>query len=170
MSDPELLSQKIVDHCLKFDLHLAVAESITGGALSSALVSVPGASRVLLGSIVAYQSELKHSLLGVTQKLLATRGPVDSQVALQMAKGVRNLLAADCPVDPAKVIGISTTGVAGPEPQGNKPVGLVFVAIAGDAAGLGNHVFELNLVGDRNQIRTQAVETALQKLWEQFVI
>jgi nicotinamide-nucleotide amidase len=75
-------------------LHLAVAESVTGGLLTSAFVDVPGASKVLLGSIVAYQSELKHGLLGVSRALLQEQGAVDPEVVAQMASGIRAKLAA----------------------------------------------------------------------------
>ena len=88
---------------------VAVAESLTGGLLAAALVAVPGASRCFRGSVTAYATDLKASVLGVDAGLLAARGAVDAEVAGQMAEGVRRLMGAD--------YGVATTGVAGPDPQ-----------------------------------------------------
>lgn len=134
---------------------IAVAESLTGGALSAALVAVPGASAVLWGAVVAYDTALKSSLLGVPPDLLARCGPVHAEVAARMAEGVR--AAAAVGGHPAD-IGVATTGVAGPDAQGGAPVGLVFVAVADDA---GTDVRELHLTGDRADIRAQTVDAAL---------
>ena len=94
-------------------LSLAVAESLTGGLLAATLVDVPGASAVFRGGVIAYATDVKATLLGVDPALLAERGPVDPQVAAQMATGVRVRLGAD--------VGVSTTGVAGPDPQDGQP-------------------------------------------------
>jgi nicotinamide-nucleotide amidase len=80
-------------------LHLAVAESLTGGLLTSAFVDIPGASKVFLGSIVAYQTELKHQLLGVSRPLLQEQGAVDAEVVAQMASGIRVKLANKSGID-----------------------------------------------------------------------
>ncbi len=135
---------------------LAVAESLTGGAVSAELVSVPGASAVLRGAVVAYDTALKTSLLGVPRELLDRHGPVHAEVAQLMAEGVRGAAAVgEHPAD----MGVATTGVAGPDTQDGAPVGLVFIAVA-DAAG--THVRELRLSGDRAAIRRQAVDAALE--------
>ena len=105
------------------DLTVAVAESLTGGALTSALVDVPGASACLRGGVVAYATELKARLLAVPSELLAERGAVDVDVALAMARGVRAALGAD--------VGVATTGVAGPDPQDGHPPGTYHVAVVG---------------------------------------
>ncbi|MFC7218649.1 CinA family protein [Streptomyces polyrhachis] len=131
---------------------LAVAESLTGGLLAGALTSVPGASRTFRGSITAYATDLKRDLLGVPGELLADRGAVDGEVARQMAAGVRWRLGADW--------GLSTTGVAGPEPQDGQPVGTVFLAAAGP--GGQNEQVRLGLEGDREEIRAAAVLAALE--------
>lgn len=102
---------------------LAVAESLTGGLVAAELTSVPGASQAFRGSVTAYATSLKRDVLGVDGALLAERGAVDPAVARSMAAGVRRVLGADW--------GISTTGVAGPEPQDGKPVGTVFIAVSG---------------------------------------
>ena len=139
-------------------LTIAVAESLTGGLLVAELVRVPGASAVLIGGVVAYNTAIKHSVLGVDADLLARRGAVDPEVARQMAVGVRTALSVgNRPAD----IGISTTGVAGPDPQDGKPVGTVYLGFA-----IGNEVFDaaLALTGDRNGIRSAVVSESLTRL------
>ncbi|MDO8338510.1 MAG: CinA family protein [Microcella sp.] len=141
---------------------VAVAESLTGGRVLAALVDVPGASAVVRGGVVAYATPLKSSLLGVDAGLLAARGPVDPAVAGAMAEGVRRAAAVEgVPAD----VGLATTGVAGPDAQGDAPVGLVFVAIADDA---GTEVRELRLEGDRATIREASVAAVLALLRERL--
>ncbi len=137
---------------------IAVAESLTGGLLVAELISVPGASRVVRGGIVAYDTALKHSLLGVDAALLAERGAVDPDVAAQMALGVRVSLSVDGV--PASV-GISTTGVAGPDPQDGQPVGTVYVGIA---VGERVSILSLRLEGSRETIRRAVVSESLEQL------
>ena len=103
-------------------LTIALAESLTAGLLSSEFGSVPGVSVVLRGAVITYATDTKHLLLGVDADLLAAGGPVQAEVAEQMARGVRALFGAD--------LGIATTGVAGPGPADGHPAGTVFVAIA----------------------------------------
>jgi len=130
-------------------LTVAVAESLTGGALTSHLVGVPGASAVVRGGVVAYATDLKGALLGVDAALLEARGPVDPDVARQMADGVRHRLGA--------AVGLATTGVAGPYTQHGQPVGTVFVAVttAGRTAVRG-----LRMAGSRDALRTATVLVA----------
>ena len=136
-------------------LRVAVAESLTGGMLVARLVDVPGASAAVSGAVVAYATPLKETLLGVDGDVLREHGPVHPAVAEAMARGARERLAVDGqPAD----IGVATTGVAGPDPQGNAPVGLVYVAVA-DAHGAA--VRELRLAGSRAAIRSAAVDAAL---------
>ena len=125
---------------------LAIAESLTGGQVSSSLVEVPGASRVLVGAVVAYATRIKAQVLGVDAAHLERTGPVDRDVALQMAHGVRRLLGAD--------LGLATTGVAGPGPADGHPAGTVHVAVV---APWGQRHRELHLSGDRSQIRCATV-------------
>lgn len=91
---PNAAAAAALEELRRRGLTLAVAESLTGGALSAALVSVPGASAVLRGAVVAYATPVKASLLGVDPGLLAAHGPVDPEVARQMARGVRPLRVA----------------------------------------------------------------------------
>lgn len=130
-------------------LTVAVAESLTGGALTAHLVGVPGASAVVRGGVVAYATELKATLLGVDPELLAERGPVDPTVAHQMADGVRARLGA--------AVGVATTGVAGPAPQSGQPVGTVFIAVSTAERA---SVRPLRLVGGRDQLREATVLAA----------
>lgn len=132
---------------------LAVAESLTGGLLTDAFVRVPGASAVLRGGIVAYATDLKAELLGVDAALLARRGAVDPDVAEHMASGVRARLNA--------TYGVSTTGVAGPDPQDGQPVGTVYIAVSSPARTSHTRV---HLEGDRQRIRTSAVVEAIEFL------
>ena len=129
---------------------IAVAESLTGGALASAIVDVPGASTVLRGGVVAYATDLKASVLGVDGDLLAREGAVHPLVAEQMAAGVARLADAS--------VGLATTGVAGPDPQDGQPVGTVFVAVQADGR---STVRRLALEGDRAAIRAAAVDRAI---------
>lgn len=136
---------------------VAVAESLTGGLVVAELVSVPGASAVVRGGVVAYATELKHELLGVDASLLAERGAVDGEVVRQMAIGVRTRLGAD--------LGVATTGVAGPDPQDGHPPGVVWIGVA-DADGV--RARRLELAGDRDRIRRASVDAALAELRAQL--
>jgi nicotinamide-nucleotide amidase len=132
---------------------LAVAESLTGGALGAALVAVPGVSATFRGGVITYATELKAELLGVDVALLARRSPVDPDVAVAMAVGVRQRLGATW--------GLATTGVAGPDPQDGHPPGVFFVAVAGPD---GSRVEASTLDGDRAAVRAAAVAAALALL------
>lgn len=129
---------------------LACAESLTGGALAATIVSVPGVSEVFRGAVVSYATDVKASVLGVSQSRLDAVGPVDEQVALQMARGACSVLGAD--------VALATTGVAGPGPADGHPAGTVWIAIAG---ALGERALLLDLSGDRARIREQTVDEAL---------
>lgn len=132
---------------------VAAAESLTGGLVCATLVSVPGASDVVRGGVVAYAPELKTTLLGVDARLISERGTVDAEVARRMAVAARERLSA--------TYGISTTGVAGPDPSEGKPVGTVHIAVAGPD---GVVTEELKLAGDRDSIRSQTVAALLSRL------
>lgn len=129
---------------------LAVAESLTGGALGAALTAVPGVSATFRGGVTAYATDLKARLLGVDPDLLARVGAVDEQVARQMARGVRDALGA--------TYGLAATGVAGPDPQDGHPPGEVHLALAGPDEVA---TIALDLPGDRARVRTEAVRRAL---------
>lgn len=137
---------------------LGVAESLTGGSVSAALVAVPGASAVLRGAVVAYATPVKHTLLGVDEVLLDAGGPVQLEVARQMAEGVRAAVSvAGRPAD----VGIATTGIAGPDSPDGQPVGTVHVAVATPTSTRSrSFVFR----GSRDEIRAQATDAVLALL------
>ena len=153
MSSGETLADRAVAALQAAGQTVATAESLTGGLLCSALVDVPGASKVVRGGVVAYAPEVKVDVLGVDADVVAERGTVDRLTAEQMALGAVRELGADW--------GVSTTGVAGPEPSEGKPVGTVHVAIVGRGA---SRVLDLALDGDRHDIRAQTVAAALSAL------
>lgn len=158
MSDesPSLIAQEVIEQASKLGLTVGCAESLTGGLVASSIVSIPGASAVFRGAIVAYDSMLKNDLLGVDASTLASSGAVTAVVASAMAEGAQARLGVD--------VAVATTGVAGPDPDpvsGEAP-GKVFIAVAG--GGLGTLVRELSLEGDRSEIRERATRAALQAL------
>jgi PncC family amidohydrolase len=145
---------------------LATAESLTGGQLGSTVTSIPGASQIYRGGVVAYATDLKASLLGVSESLLAEGGAVQAQVALEMATGVAAKLNAD--------FGLAVTGVAGPASQDGHLPGTVFVAcVMRDEQGavVDSAVDELHLFPEvddpreaRAQVREETVAAALELL------
>lgn len=134
---------------------IGVAESLTGGGVTSALVAVPGASATLRGGIVAYATDLKSRLLGVDHDLLAAHGAVNPDVASQMAAGVREATGAD--------VGLATTGVAGPDPQDGNAPGLVYVAVSAPGRA---QVRRIDLRGSRPDIIVGATSGALGLAFE----
>ena len=133
---------------------VATAESCTGGLLGKLLTDVAGSSAVYPGGVISYSCAVKHRYLGVDQRDLDTLGPVSKPVARQMAEGVRAGMKAD--------FGIGITGLAGPDSDDSgRPVGLVYVALAGEGWTICE---ELHLSGDRTAIRQAACEWALTLL------
>ena len=147
---PEPLAELIVTLLTERRQTLAVAESLTGGLLAASLVEVPGASAVFRGGIVAYATDLKSALLDVPAALLERYGAVHPDVASAMAEGVRRRLDA--------TFGVSTTGVAGPDPADGQPVGTVHIAASGQFSAVRR---TLCLAGGRRSIRDQTVLQSL---------
>ncbi len=146
--DEETMEDVVARRLLARGATLAVAESVTGGLIASRLVNVAGASTWFRGGVVSYASQVKFDLLGVPE------GPVVSaQAARDMAEGVRRVLGAD--------IGLSVTGVAGPEEQDGHPAGTVFVGVA---IGATLRDASLRLPGDRPRIRAYSAISALDVL------
>jgi nicotinamide-nucleotide amidase len=131
---------------------VCTAESLTGGQLCVILTAAPGASQSVRGGVVAYQTSVKHDVVGVDAALLHTYGAVSAQTAQALAAGARRLFDATW--------AISTTGVAGPATQEGKPVGTVFVAVNGPTSA----VVPLQLNGDRDRIREQTCAAAISLL------
>ena len=157
--DDTTLPGAIVAELARRGMTLATAESCTGGQVADALVSVPGASAVFRGGVIAYDNSVKISLLSVPGDTLATVGAVSEETAVAMARGARERLGSD--------LAISTTGIAGPDGgTAEKPVGLVWFALA-----LGNDETEtrrLTFPGNRADIRERATVAALGLLWRRL--
>lgn len=151
MSTEDAICQELITDLSNAGLTVAVAESLTGGLLCAAFVQVPGASNAVRGGVCTYATDTKHSVLKVSDQRLAQTGPVDDEVARQMAQGVRTLMGAD--------FGLSTTGVAGPGPADGHPAGTVYVGCAWEGC---SRVQRLDLSGDRDQVRQGAVIAALE--------
>jgi nicotinamide-nucleotide amidase len=133
---------------------VAVAESCTGGLVTERLTSVPGASRYVDQSVVTYSNDAKVALLGVPALLVATEGAVSDPVARAMASGIRALSGVE--------VGVGVTGVAGPGGGTiDKPVGTVVIAVV-SPDGVSSRT--LSLMGDREQIRYQSSQVALDSL------
>ncbi|OXM99532.1 CinA family protein [Bifidobacterium vansinderenii] len=146
---------------------IAAAESLTGGLLADAFVRIPGASKVFLGSAVTYDIHAKAGILGVDGNLLDREGAVHPQVAMQMARSTARLYST-MPEYRGRVVGLSTTGVAGPGPDGDKPAGLVYIGISLPYDDRRNddvvEARELHLSGTREQVRLGTVEAVLKHL------
>ena len=132
---------------------LAVAESLTGGLLAATLVDVPGASAAFRGGLVVYATDLKASLAGVDPELLAARGPVDPDVARELAEGARSRCGADW--------GLATTGVAGPTPQDGVDVGTVYLGLAAPDGARHSRLLRLPADAGRKAIRERSVAESL---------
>ena len=132
-------------------LTMCTAESETGGLIATRLTSIPGASAVFVGGVVAYANEVKEAALGVPAELLAARGAVSAEVAEAMAQGARERLGAD--------VAVAVTGIAGPGGgTEEKPVGLVYLHAEGPD---GSAAREFTFPGDRASIRARSAVMAL---------
>ncbi len=131
---------------------LVTAESCTGGGIGAALTAIPGSSEVYKGGVISYTSWVKENLLYVDAKLLNTYGAVSWQVAVAMAEGARKALEAD--------VAVSVTGLAGPggDAYGN-PVGTVYIGYSDSRI---TDSISCYFTGDREEIRSQAVQAALK--------
>jgi nicotinamide-nucleotide amidase len=146
MSDIAVVVEKLKQH----NLHIATAESCTGGLIAGAITSISGASDIFNCGIICYSNDIKQNILNVDKDILNNYGAVSYQTAQALALSVQNLAQAD--------IAISTTGIAGPTGGTvNKPIGLVFIALAYNDDCL---VEEYHFSGDRQSIREQSVSAA----------
>ena len=137
---------------------LAVAESCTGGMIGAALTSVPGSSNYFLGGVIAYANDVKEHVLGVDRETLETHGAVSEQVALEMARGALDKVAAD--------YSVAVTGIAGPEGgTEEKPVGTVWVAVASKSVASAR-LFQLK--GERDVIRRYTVNAGLASVLQRM--
>ena len=151
MADLNTVSTEVVRRFLEKGFTLGTAESLTGGMIAASVAGVSGASAVLMGGVVSYDSRVKHELLGVEQSIIDTVGVVSEPCARQMAQGARKALKVD--------VAVSATGSAGPTggtPE--TPVGTVFI---GCASANGTRVDECHFEGDRQSVREQSAAYAL---------
>ncbi|MGG3451272.1 competence/damage-inducible protein A [Domibacillus aminovorans] len=156
--DETTIAAELADQLKEKKLTIAAAESLTGGLFLGELTAIPGMSTHIKGGIVCYTNEVKKQVLGVKSDTLSRYGAVSSECAKELAENVRNLCESD--------IGISFTGVAGPDPlEGHEP-GTVFLAIA--AEGLETIVHPLKMVGSREGVRKRTVKYGCHYLLQAF--
>ncbi len=135
---------------------LVTAESCTGGGIGAELTAVPGSSKVYKGGIISYTNAVKICQLGVRPETLDREGAVSASVAEEMASGARNTLCAD--------VAVSVTGLAGPDgDEFGNPVGTVFIGYSDKNGTISKRFF---FSGDRNAVRKQAVQAALELILE----
>ncbi len=154
-ADLTRLAARVIEALRAADATVATAESLTGGLACAALVDVPGASAAVRGGIVAYDAQVKVSLLGVPEAVLEAHGPVSVAVAEAMAVGARAAVGATWAV--------ATTGAAGPEPHGGRPAGTYVVAVAGPGGAV--QAVEGRAEGTRAEVRHAAARAGLELLW-----
>jgi nicotinamide-nucleotide amidase len=135
---------------LSAGLTLAIAESLTGGLVTAELTSVPGASKVIRGGVIAYHSDLKSELLLVSAQDI-TRGVVSEEVVIQMARGVRQLCGAD--------IGLACSGVAGPGDHDGVAQGTVWIAGTSESY---QGAKLLHIEGDRDHVRKMTADMLIR--------
>ena len=147
-------AERLVKVLAEKKMTCATAESCTGGGVGYAITAVSGSSAVFWGGVISYDNSVKHSVLGVPEEVLATKGAVSPECAAAMADGARRRLNTD--------LAVSITGIAGPGGgSAEKPVGLVWFGVASKSGTITDKkVFS----GDREPVRTAAIEHALQLL------
>ena len=146
--------QQIADLLRKSKQTVSVAESLTGGLVSSRLTNVAGSSDFFIGGIVCYSQRIKVTQVGVPAALISQYGVVSREVAVSLAEEIKKRFRTD--------IGLSATGVAGPVAVPPAPVGRVYIALAGKST---VEWKELNLQGTRSEIREKAAQACLGLLW-----
>jgi nicotinamide-nucleotide amidase len=150
-------AQTVVSRLTEAGMTLALAESCTGGYIAHLITNVPGASRVFVGGVVAYDNRAKMALLGLSPDLLSTYGSVSPEAAIAMAERVRERLDAD--------IGVGITGIAGPGGGSEgKPVGTVYLALAGrDGRSV---ALRAHFPGSREEYKARTADLALRMIEE----
>jgi nicotinamide-nucleotide amidase len=154
VDDERGVEELVLDGARQRNVSLATAESCTGGMIAARLTAVPGASAVYVGGVVAYSDEIKAQELGVPEEVLREHGAVSAETAAAMAEGAAARLRTD--------LALAVTGIAGPDGgTEEKPVGLVFIAVAGDGT---TSVERFHLPGDRDSVRARATAISLHML------
>lgn len=151
--------EEVVFHLLdRLQLTLSAAESCTGGLLGRQLTRISGSSKVYKGGVICYNNEIKHHILHVPIEILDSKGAVSMETAEILANENRKLFNTD--------LSVSITGIAGPDPVENKPVGLVYIGIS--EKGKNTVVKEIHLSGSRTFIQLRAAKYAYYYLWERL--
>ncbi len=153
--DEESLEAKAVEKLKSGGWTIAAAESLTGGMFTSRLVSVPGTSQVVAGSVVCYSPEVKRSVVKVLPETIDRFGTVSEQCAQEMAENIRSEFGTD--------IGISFTGVAGPGDSEGNPPGTVFIGVSQDQKATKVYQFKFN--GNREAVRARTVKKGLELVY-----
>lgn len=157
--DNDTLPSIVAELMKENGMTLAVAESCTGGYLAKTITDLPGSSTYFWGGAITYSNEAKNKVLGVREEIIDSYGAVSQETALAMAQGIKRIANSS--------IGLSITGIAGPEGgTETKPVGSVYIAIAGDKL---EKVKPLNFTGDREGIRVLSVKSALDLIRRSIV-
>ena len=152
------LAEQVVDCARDKGAKLATAESLTGGLIGATITEVAGSSDVFLGGVMSYASEVKRDVLSVDEGVIESVGVVCAECAEQMAEGARKLTGAD--------VAVSVTGIAGPQgAEPGKPVGTVWMGVS-TAKGTEARRFEFS--GDRDDVRTQTVDAALDAFLQEL--
>jgi nicotinamide-nucleotide amidase len=149
-TDDETLEAAVVRLLSDAGTTLSCAESITGGGVGARITSVAGASEMFVGSAVVYRNEAKTAVLGVSMETLEGPGPVSEECAREMAAGARRVFGSD--------LGLSLTGVAGPESHGGAPPGVIWIALDGNEV---THARGFRVPGERDRVRRWAEQAAL---------
>ncbi|SDM65803.1 nicotinamide-nucleotide amidase [Fictibacillus solisalsi] len=144
------LTETTAEYLKRSKLTVSSAESLTGGWFGQQMTELPGSSAFYKGSVVCYSNEMKEKLLGVSPDVLSSQGAVSPDTAKQMADNIRKLTGSD--------IGISFTGVAGPDKSEGKEPGTVFIGLSDKN---GTEVFSLSLSGSRASIRERSIKHGL---------
>jgi nicotinamide-nucleotide amidase len=154
-ADEDSIEYKVFELLREKNMTLSSAESLTGGRFIERIISIPGASSIIPGSIVCYQEESKINVLQIPRKLIQDYGTISKQCASQMATNVLDIMKS--------TIGISFTGNAGPNAAENKPVGTVFIGIKRDAEEPIIHEYQFK--GNRDTIRNRSVKKGFELLY-----
>ena len=150
------LEEAILNIFIKKKKTLAVAESCTGGLISSRVTDVSGSSKYFKGAVVAYANDVKIDILGVPSALIKKHGAVSREVAKEMAIGVREILGSD--------VGVAVTGIAGPTGSSkDKPLGLAYVALSTNTH---TKTKKVQFKGDRPEIKDKFAESVLKLIKE----
>lgn len=157
--DGSPLEVVVANELLKQNATIAAAESCTGGLLAERLTSIAGSSAYFLGGVVCYSNEMKTAWADVPQEVIASKGAVSSEVAVALAEGIRRRVSS--------TLGVGITGIAGPGGGSEeKPVGTVHIALASAA---GSRSRTLRFPGDREMVRMQASQAALDMIRMHFL-